>query len=271
MIVFFFQAEDGIRDVAVTGVQTCALPICTVAGADLVIVAAGPFQGMPLTVLRACIDERVPYIDVADDRDFVRRAYALVESQAAPQGMLALIGCSVVPGLTSLLTRFAQVRVPRIVQTKICISPGTQHPRGQGSFACLLSTVGKEFSAPADGKPASVIGWTEPERVAFPAPMGNRTAYRVVDIADHFIQPHYFRTQTVEFRIGSELRALNLLLSAVRRTRQVLGISLRWLIPTGRVLTHVSALLGSTAGGVMVEISGYSGNERLSEIGRAHV
>src|SRR5256884_2303997 len=27
LICFFFQAEDGIRDVAVTGVQTCALPI----------------------------------------------------------------------------------------------------------------------------------------------------------------------------------------------------------------------------------------------------
>src|SRR5260221_5037326 len=26
--VFFFQAEDGIRDHCVTGVQTCALPIC---------------------------------------------------------------------------------------------------------------------------------------------------------------------------------------------------------------------------------------------------
>src|SRR5207244_6152186 len=26
--VFFFQAEDGIRDDLVTGVQTCALPIC---------------------------------------------------------------------------------------------------------------------------------------------------------------------------------------------------------------------------------------------------
>src|SRR2546430_8934145 len=25
---FFFQAEDGIRDLTVTGVQTCALPIC---------------------------------------------------------------------------------------------------------------------------------------------------------------------------------------------------------------------------------------------------
>src|SRR3712207_7553183 len=35
--MFFFQAEDGIRDSGVTGVQTCALPICRgslLAGAD---------------------------------------------------------------------------------------------------------------------------------------------------------------------------------------------------------------------------------------------
>ena len=28
LVTFFFQAEDGIRDGHVTGVQTCALPIC---------------------------------------------------------------------------------------------------------------------------------------------------------------------------------------------------------------------------------------------------
>src|SRR3712207_7340597 len=28
--VFFFQAEDGIRDIGVTGVQTCALPIFSI-------------------------------------------------------------------------------------------------------------------------------------------------------------------------------------------------------------------------------------------------
>src|SRR2546430_13212615 len=27
IVIFFFQAEDGIRDLTVTGVQTCALPI----------------------------------------------------------------------------------------------------------------------------------------------------------------------------------------------------------------------------------------------------
>src|SRR5207244_7684739 len=31
----FFQAEDGIRDDLVTGVQTCALPISGQAGADM--------------------------------------------------------------------------------------------------------------------------------------------------------------------------------------------------------------------------------------------
>src|SRR5256885_4823903 len=30
VLFFFFQAEDGIRYYKVTGVQTCALPICTV-------------------------------------------------------------------------------------------------------------------------------------------------------------------------------------------------------------------------------------------------
>src|SRR3712207_8710342 len=33
ILFFFFQAEDGIRDIGVTGVQTCALPIsCGSAG-----------------------------------------------------------------------------------------------------------------------------------------------------------------------------------------------------------------------------------------------
>src|SRR5437762_9076115 len=39
---FFFQAEDGIRDTSVTGVQTCALPILTKADQ---LPASFTFQG----------------------------------------------------------------------------------------------------------------------------------------------------------------------------------------------------------------------------------
>src|SRR2546429_5982108 len=46
MFFFFFQAEDGIRDVAVTGVQTCALPI-SLAAAQLGGWAAEPVPCAP--------------------------------------------------------------------------------------------------------------------------------------------------------------------------------------------------------------------------------
>src|SRR5256884_1113690 len=54
---FFFQAEDGIRDVAVTGVQTCALPIWLdpgrVAPTDLV---AGPIDRLDVSPGRVGVE-----------------------------------------------------------------------------------------------------------------------------------------------------------------------------------------------------------------------
>src|SRR5256886_15527902 len=47
---FFFQAEDGIRDLTVTGVQTCALPILS-AGRILFHPLTGPEQHLVLLAL----------------------------------------------------------------------------------------------------------------------------------------------------------------------------------------------------------------------------
>src|SRR5437764_3919161 len=44
---FFFQAEDGIRDTSVTGVQTCALPISTLRQRRPPIAAALGSQSPP--------------------------------------------------------------------------------------------------------------------------------------------------------------------------------------------------------------------------------
>src|SRR3712207_7005573 len=48
-VVFFFQAEDGIRDIGVTGVQTCALPISKEAG-ESIVVMRGAAQGVEVAV-----------------------------------------------------------------------------------------------------------------------------------------------------------------------------------------------------------------------------
>src|SRR2546427_2183466 len=54
---FFFQAEDGIRDLTVTGVQTCALPIWPLAGTPHCRPAAGTTaqsrSALPLASARA--------------------------------------------------------------------------------------------------------------------------------------------------------------------------------------------------------------------------
>src|SRR5256886_9516300 len=51
--VFFFQAEDGIRDLTVTGVQTCALPISRVLkpGARFVILEFATPRFSPLRAI----------------------------------------------------------------------------------------------------------------------------------------------------------------------------------------------------------------------------
>src|SRR2546429_7043413 len=51
-VFFFFQAEDGIRDVAVTGVQTCALPIFRPEGAANDLVARSPAENQPSSELK---------------------------------------------------------------------------------------------------------------------------------------------------------------------------------------------------------------------------
>src|SRR3712207_7359637 len=52
---FFFQAEDGIRDIGVTGVQTCALPISRSA------LPAPPPAHVPARPVLRTTDKRTPF------------------------------------------------------------------------------------------------------------------------------------------------------------------------------------------------------------------
>src|SRR2546430_12528768 len=81
-VVFFFQAEDGIRDLTVTGVQTCALPISLVNTAALL--AGKPVVNLNYTasdeILRSCAAQcNMKYI--VTSRAFLERARVSVPGE----------------------------------------------------------------------------------------------------------------------------------------------------------------------------------------------
>src|SRR5688500_19523845 len=66
LLFFFFQAEDGIRDYKVTGVQTCALPI-------LIVVTPCTFSPESLSGCATFVPQTIPTL-----RDMKRLSLVLV-------------------------------------------------------------------------------------------------------------------------------------------------------------------------------------------------
>src|SRR5689334_25163370 len=98
LFYFFFQAEDGIRDGTVTGVQTCALPISLQRGAAAVAYEVEGATVLPIT--------EVPLIPVkglaAQLSDIAGRFYG------EPSHHLNLVGVTGTNGKTSVTQLVAQ-------------------------------------------------------------------------------------------------------------------------------------------------------------------
>src|SRR2546422_11627134 len=104
LIFFFFQAEDGIRDVAVTGVQTCALPI-SAAGSETILLVEDEHL---VRLLARKVLERAGYrVLVAAGG---AEALDLAERYAGPIHLL--LSDVVMPGMNGreLMRRLAQLR-----------------------------------------------------------------------------------------------------------------------------------------------------------------
>ncbi|MGV7220007.1 MAG: saccharopine dehydrogenase family protein [Nitrospinales bacterium] len=222
-------------------------------GADVMVCCTGPYQGMSLNLLKACINKKVNYVDVADDREFLLNAYQLKDA-INESGIRAFIGCSVIPGMSMLLSNYCNLINNPLEKVKICITPGTKHVRGPGSFACLLDTLGNQIEIIESGELKSVDGWSGRETIDFPKPIGNRYVYYVVDTPDYYLQPKILGASTVQFKIGAEFDYLNKSLAMMGQIKEFFGLkSLDFLIPLFRKIIAFAGIFGTTRGGVIVE------------------
>lgn len=236
-----------------------------VADAAVVVHCAGPFQAMPLHPLgplRAALVAGVPYVDISEDRAFCRAALELAERATAP----VLTGASVVPGMQALAVADLTNGWDDVVAVRCAAAPDTRRHRGDAMFRAMLHGAGLGFVAPRDGAPTLVHGWSEPEWVRFPPPLGRRLVYQVYEMADLDVLVEQCGAGTVSFKAGSEFAWLNRTLAVAaaararfgrprhpeRFTSLVRGFS--WLL--GRA--------GDEAGGFMVEVSGHVNGGRIT-------
>ena len=239
------------------------------AGCDVVVHCAGPFQYLPLTPLHAAIASGVHYVDIAEDRRFARAVRELDEEIKAA-GISALSGISVAPAMEALfaamvLGALAPPRLDSLTSIRTFAAPDTRKHRGQAMFHTMLIGVGRPFRQPRNGAQAQVHGWTEAEWVEFPPPLGRRLTYLVLEMADLDLLPELFGVQTVEFKAGTEHAWLNRLLGLAANVSVRTGHP-RWERFTRpvRALSWLAGRVGKDQGGVVFEIGGVKNGQPVT-------
>lgn len=234
---------------------------------DLVIDAAGPFQASGYTVPEACIAMRIPYLDLADARDFVTGIAAL-DRDARTAGVPLIAGASSVPALSGAVCRRLAEGLDRIDSVEMAISASNRASAGASVAAAILSYVGRPVQLWRGKRQATAYGWQEMQRQDFLLADGSGIRGRLVgiaDIPDLAIAPEALPGRpAVVFRAGTELglqmRALWLASWPVRWgwVKSLSGAG-RWLMPFYRRMLG----FGGDRSAMHVILRGMAGERRI--------
>ncbi len=233
---------------------------------DLVIDAAGPFQGSDYRLPQACIAAGVNYLDLADGREFVC-GFSVLNQAAQAAGVVAISGASSVPALSGAVLRQLTAGMERIAAVDTAISATTRGSAGPSVVAAALSYAGQEVPLWRGEAWTKAYGWGEMRRQHFTLP-GETPLRRLValaDVPDLAIFPQQLPGQpAVTFRGGSEtalqMVALALLGGPVRLGWMKSAAPLaRWLAP----IQQLTARFSGTRSAMAVEALGWAGGKPL--------
>ncbi len=242
------------------------------AGCRVIVHCAGPFIGSSPAPLRAAIRTGADYVDIAEDREHMREVRTL-EEQIRGAGIAALAGMSVAPAMEALFTEALREDFGSLHSVRTFAAPDTRKHRGPAMFRTMLTGVGWPFIQPGEAGPRRVRGWTEPEWVEFPPPLGSRLTYLVLEMSDLDLLPELFGVGTVEFKVGTEWPFLNRSLGLAARTRAATGWP-NWekFTPLVRAASWLIGQFGKDEGGVIFEVRGSIGSSvvtrRISVVAR---
>ena len=174
---------------------------------DLVIDAAGPFQGSDYRVPLSCVRAKIAYLDLADARAFVTGITTL-NGQASGAGVAVVAGASSVPALSGAVARELAAGLDRIFSVEMAISASKRATVGASVVAAILSYLGKPIRLWRGRRWDEGFGWQELARETFALRDGTELAGRwlaLADVPDLDLMPESVPGRpAVIFRAGTE-------------------------------------------------------------------
>lgn len=232
--------------------------------ADLVIDAAGPFQGSGYDLPRACIGAGLHYLDLADARGFVCGIAAL-DAEARAAGVTAISGASSLPALSGAVVRELAQGMERIEAIDMAISATTRASAGPAVVRAALSYAGQPVKLWRGREWRASPGWGLAKRLRFTVPGQPPLSRRVAlaDVPDLELFPQLFPgAPATLFRGGSEFSLQMLALGALGwlvrlgLLRSAAPLA-RWLAP----LQQWTAPLGGNRSAMVAQLAGLAGGE----------
>jgi hypothetical protein len=234
--------------------QPGALP-AALQGVFALVDASGPFQGRSYAVPEACIEQGVHYVDVADGRQYVA-GFSLLDAAARAKGSLLVTGAGAIPAAAAALIDSMAGRFDRIDEIHTAVSVGNRDARGPAALRAILSYAGRPLSMLERGGWRDVYGWSRPQAVRFPRPIGKRRVY-LADGPDLDIFPKRYGAHTVTERVGMQLRLFNhglYVLARLKRHNRIADLTRHT-----RSLMKASKMFraqGDASGGLRVAVRG---------------
>jgi saccharopine dehydrogenase-like NADP-dependent oxidoreductase len=232
------------------------------AGYDLVVDCAGPFQGSGTALADAALAARIDYADLADDRDWVAGFAERYGARASAAGIRMVTGASSIPALSHAVLDRMTGGWRAIDRVAIGIFPGNRAPRGLSVVEAILSYAGRPVRVFDDGRWQQRTGWGETHRVACGA-AGRRWA-SICDTPEQDLLVERYRPRvSATFHAGMELGLLHLGLAVL-----TIPVRLGWLRslrPFARPLLRIAQWvrpLGSDRGAMRVAAQGVDGAGR---------
>jgi len=231
-----------------------------VSGAFIVINASGPFLPKDYSIPHTCIEENCHYIDLADDREYVKE-FIQLDELAKEREIFSCTGASTTPAVTHALVSELSSQYTHVHSIKIYLSAGNKNKPGISTFESILSYAGTPIPVWSNSKWEKFFGWGLSEMFDFPDPVGKRLV-QLCNVPDLELFPKLFEADEVIFKAGVELPIFNLGLSVLAQVKRYipqinLPVLAEPLVKTSRLFKN----LGSFSGGLLVVLEDGHGNK----------